>query len=100
MHVLVARVLGYGRGVGLLRGVAVVDLMGERLLLGGGGRHLHGHVVRLLRHLRVVHDLRVAGVGVAHLRGHRGRVARGIHGGWRLELGLRVLGSWELGELG
>lgn len=67
--------------------MAMVDLVGERLLLGVLG-HLHGHVVRLLGHLRVVHGLRVGGARVAHLRRHRRRVSRGVHGGgWRLELG-------------
>lgn len=69
VHVLGAGVLGYGRGVGWLGGVAMADLMGERRLrhLLGRWRHLHGHVVRLLRHLRVLHDLRVGGVRVGHL---------------------------------
>lgn len=63
--------------------MGMADLVGERLLLGVLG-HLHGHVVRLLGHLRVVHGLRVGGARVAHLRRHRRWISRVVHGGeWK-----------------
>lgn len=65
--------------------MAVIDLMRElwrelllRDLLGSWG-HLHRHVRGLLRHLGMLHNLRVCGACIAHLRMHDWGVSRGIH---------------------